>query len=64
MRAYAGVMDHPFFAVTKADGAFTIKGLVDGEYTVAVWHEKLGAQEQKVKASAAAPGKVELVYKK
>jgi hypothetical protein len=64
MRAYAGVMDHPYFATTKADGAFTIKGLVDGEYTVAVWHEKLGAQEQKVKASAAAPGKLELVYKK
>jgi hypothetical protein len=64
MRSYAGVMEHPYFAVTKADGAFDLKGLVDGEYTVAVWHEKLGTQEQKVKASAAAPGKVELVFKK
>jgi hypothetical protein len=64
MRAYAGVMEHPYFATTKADGAFSIKGLVDGEYTVAVWHEKLGTQEQKVKASAAAPGKAEFVFKK
>jgi hypothetical protein len=63
MRAYAGVMEHPYFAVTKADGAFTIKGLVDGEYTVAVWHEKLGTSEMKVKATAAAPGKVEIALK-
>lgn len=63
MRAYAGVMDHPYFAVTKADGAFTIKGLVDGEYTVAVWHEKLGAAEMKVKTSAAAPGKADFALK-
>ncbi|HEY4119450.1 MAG TPA: hypothetical protein VGM56_16395 [Byssovorax sp.] len=64
MRAYAGVMDHPYFAVTKADGAFEIKGLVDGDYTVAAWHEKLGAVEAKVKATAAAPGGVDLTYKK
>ena len=63
MRAYAGVMEHPYFAVTKADGAFMIKGLVDGEYTVAVWHEKLGTAEMKVKATAAAPGKVEIALK-
>jgi hypothetical protein len=63
MRAYAGVMEHPYFATTKADGSFTIKGLVDGEYTVAVWHEKLAGAEVKVKASAAAPGKVEIALK-
>lgn len=63
MRAYAGVMEHPYFAVTKADGSFTIKGLVDGDYTVAVWHEKLGTAEMKVKATAAAPGKVEIAMK-
>src|ERR1700722_13499540 len=49
MRAYAGVMEHPYFAVTKADGAFEIDGLVDGDLTVAVWHEKLGTVEKKVK---------------
>jgi hypothetical protein len=65
MRAYAGVMSHPYFAVTKADGAFTISGLVDGTYTVAAWHEKLGEVEVKaVKASAAEPGKAELTFAK
>jgi hypothetical protein len=59
MRAYAGVMEHPYFAVTKADGAFAIKGLVEGEYTLAAWHEKLGTQEIKAKA----PGAVEIVFK-
>ena len=63
MRAYAGVMEHPYFAVTKQDGAFEIKGLVDGEYTVEAWHEKLGTQQAKVKASAATPGAVELTFK-
>jgi hypothetical protein len=63
MRAYAGVMEHPYFAVTKEDGAFEIKGLVDGEYTVEAWHEKLGTQQVKVKASAAAPAAVELTFK-
>ena len=58
MRAYAGVMEHPYFAVTKADGAFEIKGLVPGEYTLAAWHEKLGTQEVKVKA----PGSVEITF--
>ncbi len=60
MRAYAGVVEHPYFAVTGDDGGFTIEHLPDGEYTVAVWHEKLGMAEARVKASAAAPGAVDL----
>ena len=60
MRAYAGVMEHPYFAVTKADGAFEIKGLVDGEYTVEAWHEKLGTASGKVKTSAAEPATLDL----
>jgi plastocyanin len=52
MNAYAGVMSHPFFAVTKADGAFEMKGLPPGEYELAVWHEKLGTTSQKVTIGA------------
>ena len=48
MRAYAGVVAHPFFAVSKADGSFEIKGLPAGSYTPEVWQEKLGRQTQKV----------------
>ncbi len=44
MSAYAGVLDHPFFAVTGEDGSFEIKGLPAGQYTLEVWQEKLGTQ--------------------
>jgi plastocyanin len=52
MAAYVGVMAHPFFAVTDADGRYEIKGLPPGEYTLAIWHEKLGTQEQKITVGA------------
>jgi hypothetical protein len=48
MSAYVGVLDHPFYAVTKNDGTFEIKGLPPGTYTIEAVHEKLGRQEQKV----------------
>jgi plastocyanin len=48
MRAYVGVVAHPFFAVTGSDGSFSLKGLPPGEYTLEAWHEKLGTQEIKV----------------
>src|ERR1017187_551661 len=52
MRAYIGVVNHPFFAVTSDDGTFTIKGLPPGTYTVQVWHEKYGTQDQTVTVGA------------
>jgi plastocyanin len=39
MKAYIGVLKHPFFAVSAEDGTFTIKGVPPGTYTVAAWHE-------------------------
>ena len=48
MTAYAGVFNHPFFAVTDANGVFQIKGLPAGTYTIEAWQEKLGTQGQKV----------------
>lgn len=48
MSAYAGVVDHPFFAVTGGDGSFTIGGLPPGTYGVEVWHEELGTRSARV----------------
>src|SRR6266404_2203054 len=39
MKAYVGVLKHPFFAVRSEDGSFTIKGVPPGKYTVVAWHE-------------------------
>lgn len=48
MSAYAGVLDHPYFAVTANGGRFELKDLPAGTYTVEAWHEKLGTQAQQV----------------
>src|SRR5258706_8867884 len=48
MNAYVGVLDHPYFAVTKDDGKFELKDLPAGTYTITAWHEKLGAQTASV----------------
>ena len=48
MNAWVGVLEHPFFAVTTADGAFELNGLPPGTYTIEAWHEKLGTQTQMV----------------
>jgi hypothetical protein len=48
MHAYIGVVDNPYFAVSKPDGSFTIAGLPPGTYTIGLWHESLGTQEQEV----------------
>lgn len=39
MQAYVHVLDHPFHAVTPADGTFTLAGLPPGDYEVSVLHE-------------------------
>jgi len=48
MTAYAGVLAHPYFAVSADGGAFELKGLPPGTYTIEAWHEKLGTQTQSV----------------
>jgi plastocyanin len=48
MRAYVGVVEHPYFAVTQDGGTFELKNLPAGTYTIEAWHEKLGTQTQSV----------------
>jgi hypothetical protein len=40
MFAYIGVLDHPYFAVTDADGKYKISGVPDGKYTLVAYHLK------------------------
>src|SRR5205085_4877533 len=37
-RAYLWVGDHPYFALTDAQGRFTLSGVPAGEYRLIAWH--------------------------
>jgi len=52
MHAYVGVFDHPYFALSGAEGQFTLKDLPPGEYTIEAWHERFGTRSQKVSLGA------------
>jgi hypothetical protein len=62
MHAYMAVVEHPYFAVTGADGSFQWPNVPPGDYTVAVWHEKLGEQTRQVHVSASARAEVDFSY--
>jgi plastocyanin len=63
MNAFAGVLDHPYFAVSGADGAFDVKNLPPGTYTLEAWHEKLGTQSQSVTIGAKEAKTVTFTFK-
>jgi plastocyanin len=63
MAAYVGVVPHPYFAVTAANGSFEIKGLPAGTYTLEAWHETLGVQTATVTVDGTAPGTASFAFK-
>jgi plastocyanin len=62
MHAYVGVLDHPYFAVSAADGTFSLQGLPPGTYTVEAWHETLGTQTQTVTIGPTETQEIALVF--
>ncbi len=62
MRSYINVVDHPFFAVSGADGAFEIKGLPPGTYTIEAHHERLGTKEISVTVGDAESKEIAFSY--
>jgi len=63
MRAYISVADNPFYAVTKEDGTFEIKGLPAGDYEIEAYHEKLKTMSQKVSVKSGETTKVDFAFK-
>ncbi|MEZ8218464.1 Carboxypeptidase regulatory-like domain-containing protein [Candidatus Fervidibacteria bacterium JGI MDM2 SSWTFF-3-K9] len=64
MRAWVGIFDHPFFAVTGDDGSFTISGLPEGTYEIEAWHEKLGTKSVKVSVKSRTTVTVNFAFKR
>ena len=62
MHAYVGVLDHPYFAVTKEDGKFEIKNLPPGAYTLAVWTQALGTQRQTITLAPGSSAKLNFTF--
>lgn len=48
MIAFVVAVDTPYFAVTDAEGNYTIPDLPAGTYTVSVWHERFDKTSQTV----------------
>jgi len=63
MHAFIGVVDNPYFAITGADGGFTLPNLPPGEYTIEAVHENLGAQQMKVSVGPKGAGVADFTFK-
>ena len=57
MNAFINVSATPYFAVSAADGGFTLRGLPPGDYVIAAVHEKLGEKTLDVHVNANAASK-------
>lgn len=48
MRAFVGVLEHPYFGTTGQDGRVALNNLPPGTYTIEAWHEQLGVKTQQI----------------
>jgi plastocyanin len=62
MAAWAVVSDHPFFDVTEADGAFELRDVPAGTYTLEAWHPTLGLKTVKVKVKKGKTAKASFAF--
>jgi hypothetical protein len=63
MKGYVVYGKSTLFAVSGADGAFEIKDVPAGKYTIEAWHEKLGTQTAEVTVEDAKPADPKLSFK-
>lgn len=62
MVAFAGVVNHPFFAVTGKEGSFVLEHVPEGTYDLRAWHERFGAVMSKVRVEAGRVADMGVVY--
>jgi hypothetical protein len=62
MTSWVGIVDHPYFAVTGADGSFVINNVPAGKRTISVWHEKLGTLTKAVDVKEGGTTAVDFAY--
>jgi hypothetical protein len=62
MVAFVGVVNHPYFAVTTADGTFSMRDVPEGTYEVRAWQEHLGTIVSQVHVESTHEANVEMTY--
>lgn len=62
MRAYIGVVEHPYYAVTDDAGQFTLDNLPPGDYVVEAWHERYGTQTANVTVGPQQTQQIEFTF--
>ena len=62
MSAWVGVETHPYFAVSSADGSFTIANVPAGRHTIRAWQERYGAITKTIDVKPGTTTSVELSY--
>jgi plastocyanin len=62
MTGYVVVSNNGLFAVTRADGKFTIQNVPAGTYTLEAWHEKFGLKTINVTVNPKETSKADVTY--
>jgi len=63
MHGWFVVLPTSHYAVSGADGSFSLNGLPAGKYTLTAWHEQFGTQTQEVTVGANENKTVDFVFK-
>ena len=64
MEGWIVVLPTPYFAVTDAEGNYTIKNVPEGTYALKTWHEKLPSSQAEVIVAADETAQVDFTLKK
>lgn len=64
MEGWTYVVANPYYALTGADGTFTISDIPPGDYTLVVWQEYVGVKEMPVSVKAKDTVQVPIELKK
>jgi len=63
MEGWWYVVGNPYYAVTGANGHFTLSNVPAGSYALRVWQEKLGVETHSVTVKPGAAATVDFTFK-